>query len=134
MSKFAYCKEAAITASGAISDSIIAYGLYIATTPKEKWADGWSKEVEYPVFTHFWVESKEKIIDTALEQYGGPAKLETKKDDPHYVKVGIYDKFTDTAHPLVQNPKIRWDTWSGKPGGVVVVEWPDVDTYLRERL
>jgi len=125
---FAQCKDISIRVSGEIPNSEIYYGLYIATTPRETWDEGWRNATD-PVFTHFWVVSDNKIIDRACDQFGGPEEVVTDIDDPHYIMVGKYKKEDDTTTPLVEQPIIEWDTRIGKS---VLVHWKDFNKYMRK--
>ena len=125
---FADCKDIAIRVSGFIPKSEIYYGLYSPTTPKEAWDKRWQKASD-PTFTHFWVEKNGKIIDHASQQFGGPKKVVTDLLDIRYVKIGKYLSRNDELIPLVSNPSIVWNTYSGM-GGKVVVNFDKYDEYI----
>lgn len=129
MAKFADCKNTAITVSGFIEESKVCYGLYIPKKPKKEWATGWQNNSdEVSVFTHFWIEYENQILDLAADQFGEKGIVTTSLDDPHYIKVG-YVKNSEHI-PQVDDPKIKWETFKGS-GSRVVVEWWDMHNYLR---
>ena len=132
MSKAGICKEAAITASGSLPQSVIAYGLYIPTTPKETWEPEWQPLGTPAVFTHFWVETADQIVDTGAEQFGGPPEVTTTLDDPHYVKVGIFDKYQDRTIPIVNDPVIDWGTYDRGIKSIIRIHWSGMNEHLRK--
>lgn len=127
---FADCKEVAITTSGYIPDSEVVYGLYTPPTNIAEWDSRWEVKA-LKTCTHFWVETADEIIDNACEQFGEANKV-VPKSDLHYVKVGKLLPPYDDEHlvPLVNDPKIKWNTMTGV-GGIVEVEWKGYDTYLK---
>lgn len=127
---FADCKETAIRVSGEIPESEIYYGLYVPTTPTKTWDTRWVKPWLDPVFTHFWVQTEDKIIDHAAEQFGGPEVVETTTNDPHYVVVGKYDKEKDQTNPIVEYPLIEWGSLINGDTRSVRVVWPEYERYM----
>ena len=126
--EFANCKEVAIQVSGEVSGDIY-YGLYIPLTDPETWHSSWRSR-NIPVFTHFWVEKDNKIVDKAKEQFGETSEI-SEINDPRYIKVGIYDKGMDKTFPLVKDPQIFWDSLTGV-GGLVNVKWNNYNSYMKK--
>lgn len=124
---FADCMNVAITTSGHIPNSEVAYGLY--TPPLDTdWHPKWNKK--HRTFTHFWVEHEDKIIDNACDQYGEPSEKITDITDIRYVKVGRMQLPYSLSNLIVlrTSPKIHWKSMQNFN---VEVEWNEYDIYLK---
>lgn len=124
---FADCMEVAITTSGHIPGSEVAYGLYTPPINTE-WHPNWNKA--FRTFTHFWVEHKDKIIDNACDQYGEPPEKVTDINDIRYVKIGRMQPpySLDNLVVLRTDPKIYWKSMKNF---IVEVQWDSYDIYLK---